>query len=115
MASRRCVVPASAYYEWKQLGKKRKVKYELTLPGRTPLYMAGIYSTDGQFSILTRDAAPAIADIHDRMPVIIPKSLIQSWINDSPEVMSHAVTNLQFIPISANDKNPNQLMLFTSI
>ena len=112
MEVRRCVVPASAYFEWKHTGKKRKTKYEFTLPKRTPLYMAGIYTIDGKFAILTRDAAPTMTEIHDRMPVIIPKSLIDVWINQSPEVMNQAVTILKFAPVPADDKNPNQLKLF---
>ena len=112
MAGRRCVVPASAYFEWKQTGKKHKEKYEFTLPGRVPLYMAGIYSTDGRFAILTRDAAPAIMQIHDRMPVILPKSLIDVWLKQSPEVVSQALTDLHFSPVPASDKNANQLKLF---
>ena len=109
--ARRCVVPASAYFEWKQTGKKRKVKYEFTLPKRTPLYMAGIYTIDGQFAILTRDAAPAITEVHDRMPVILPKSLIKVWLNDSPEVINQALIDLQFAPVPTSDKNPRQLRL----
>ena len=113
MSTRRCVVPASAYYEWKQTGKKRKVKYEFRLPKRTPFYMAGIYSVDGQFAILTRNADPSMADIHDRMPVIIPKSLIDAWLKESPVVVNQAVTDLYFEPVPASGKNPNQLRLFT--
>ena len=113
MDARRCIVPASAYFEWKQTGKKRKVKYEFSLPGRTPLYMAGIYTIAGEFAILTRDAASSIMQVHDRMPVIFPKSLIQAWLKDSPEVVNQSLTNLQFEPVPASDKNSNQLRLFT--
>ena len=115
MTTRRCVVPASAYFEWQMHGavKKRKTKYEFTLPKREPLYMAGIYTTEGQFAILTRDAAPAMTEIHDRMPVIIPKPSIEAWLKKSPEVMGDALTALQFEPVPASDKNPNQLRLFT--
>ena len=109
MAARRCIVPASAYFEWKQTGKKHKDKYEFTLPGRTPLYMAGIYTADGQFAILTREAASSMTDIHGRMPVILPKSLIGLWINQSSEVMSQAVTELQFSPVPASDMQPDKI------
>ena len=75
--------------------------------------MAGIYTIDGKFAILTRDAAPSMTVIHDRMPVILPKSLIQAWLKDSPEVIAQAVTALQFTPVPADEKNPNQLKLIT--
>lgn len=67
-AERRCVIPASGYYEWKAIDKKHKEKYAFTLINRETLYMAGIYSSAGQFAILTRDASPAIIEIHNRMP-----------------------------------------------
>ena len=119
METRRCVVPATAYFEWKQTKKKHKVKYEFTLPERAPLYMAGIYTTgpkvsphvDGCFAVLTRDAAPTITEIHDRMPVILPKALIDVWLRESPAVMSEALTDLNFVPVPASDRNPNQLRL----
>jgi len=109
ISNQRCLVPASAYFEWKQTGKKHREKYEFTLPGRTPLYMAGIYTTDGQFAILTREAASSMTDIHGRMPVILPKSLIGLWINQSSEVMSQAVTELQFSPVPASDMQPDKI------
>lgn len=96
MASRRCLVPASGYYEWKSLGAKRKEKYAFRLPGGAALYMAGIYSPDGKFAILTREAAPELAEIHDRMPVILPKELSGAWLDESPDVMLEAVTQLLY-------------------
>jgi putative SOS response-associated peptidase YedK len=95
MASRRCLVPASGYFEWKTLGKNRKEKYGFRLPGMSPMYMAGIYSGDGRFAILTRDAAPGILEIHNRMPVILPKTLKGAWFGGSPGVLSEALTDLR--------------------
>jgi len=113
MASRRCLIPASAFYEWKDVNKKKKLKYEFTLPDRAPMYMAGIYSEDGKFAILTREATSEIYEIHDRMPVILPKSLINAWLNETSEVISKAVTGLKFVPVPEKPKkNPNQLSLF---
>ena len=115
MATRRCVIPASAYFEWKPTGKKRKEKYKFTLKDRSPLYMAGIYSDDGYFAILTRDASPALSHIHDRMPLIIPKSAIQGWLKDSPDVINEALIDLEYNPVPMGDKNPNQLRLFAQL
>jgi putative SOS response-associated peptidase YedK len=113
VAARRCLVPASAYYEWKTHDKKHKTKYEFTLPDQSPIYMAGIYSIDGRFAILTRVATPAIFEIHDRMPVIIPKSRIGIWLKESLNVLSEALTDLQFVPASASDKQSKQMSLFS--
>jgi len=111
MAARHCIVPASSYYEWKTLVKKHKVKYKFTLPSRTPMYMAGIYSGGG-FAVLTRDAVSAIIEIHDRMPVILPKSHIDAWLRNSTDVLKEALTDLQFDPVPASDKQPEQMSLF---
>jgi len=111
MASRRCLVPASGYYEWKTLDNKHKEKYEITLPDCAPLYMAGIYSTDGRFAILTRDAAPGISAIHDRMPVIFSKVLADEWLRGALDV-SQAVSDLNFEPVSTGADPPPQMSLF---
>jgi putative SOS response-associated peptidase YedK len=95
----RCLVPATSYFEWKKLGPKLKQKHEFKLPGSSPLYMAGIFSLDGKFAILTREAAPAIAEIHDRMPVILPKGLTTVWLKESTSVLGEALTDLLFEPV----------------
>jgi putative SOS response-associated peptidase YedK len=99
MAVRRCIIPASSYYEWKSIDKKQKEKYEFRLPDRSPLYMAGIYSPDGRFAVLTREAAPELSEIHDRMPVILLKERTTAWLIESPEVMLAAVTEMDFAPV----------------
>jgi len=95
-AERRCLIPASGYFEWKTLDAKHKEKYSFSLTGTGLMYIAGIYSGDGRFAILTRAAAPALSEIHDRMPVIIPKPLTDVWLRESPEVYKEALTDLRF-------------------
>lgn len=86
-AERRCLVPVGGYYEWLKDGSKR-VRHAFYGPGGTPLYLGGLYVKSGNeplpgFVILTRKAAPHIAHIHARMPVIVPQSLVADWL--SPE------------------------------
>lgn len=92
MLDRRCLIPASGYFEWQrtQSGGKSKQKFALYRPGQ-PLFMAGLWREEqGQelpvFVILTREAAPAIAQIHDRMPVILPQDACSAWISDQADV-----------------------------
>ena len=76
MLQRRCLIPASGYYEWEKRGKE-KIKYAIKPSGTNVVYMADIYRMeDGRpaFTILTRAVSPAIAFIHDRMPVILPEA-----------------------------------------
>jgi putative SOS response-associated peptidase YedK len=54
-----------------------------------------------------------MSQIHDRMPVIIKKSLVEKWLKESADVLKEALADLQFEPVSASGKNPSQLRLFT--
>jgi len=112
MASRRCLVPASGYYEWKATGKRYKDKYEFKLPENTTMYMAGIYSQDGRYAILTRAASPTIAEVHDRMPVILPEPYHNIWLNETPEVINEALTELHH-QLAPGVNQPQQLSMFS--
>ncbi len=87
---RRCLIPAAWYYEWERLagpdGKPLKRRYALRPDRQGPVLLTGIYRYEpGEvlpaFSILTRPAAPEIAFIHDRMPVICPPDLADRWLD----------------------------------
>ena len=78
---RRCVIPSTGFYEW----AKDKQKYRFNLPGSPMLYMAGFYKPyqDGaRFVILTTAANPSVADIHNRMPVILTPEEQEVWVRD---------------------------------
>lgn len=92
---RRCLVPMSAFYEWRrQNGKKTKDKFAFRLrdvPEGEPMYMAGLYGQfmggfegggyDG-FVIMTQAADAQVAPYHDRMPVILTdEALKKAWLN----------------------------------
>ncbi|MEG1515743.1 MAG: SOS response-associated peptidase [Clostridia bacterium] len=93
MERRRCLVPASWYFEWEKRGKE-KIKYAISPEGMSLTYLAGIYrvvSGVASFVILTREAAPGIAFIHDRMPAILPKEMCHEWLdmrNDPREILA---------------------------
>lgn len=92
----RCLIPYSGFYEWD--AKKQKHFYHS--PGRGMLLLAGIWRTERgaslpRFTILTREAVGEMADIHDRMPVIVPRDLADTWLLESTkaaEVIRQAVT-----------------------
>lgn len=74
----RCLVLADGFYEWQRTGQG-KVPYRITLKTGEPFAFAGIWSLgyDGQrrprstFAILTIAANRLVAQLHDRMPVIL--------------------------------------------
>lgn len=88
---RRCLIPASYYYEWlhHDAGKQ---KFALYTPKDRLFYMAGLYRYDDaegkmpSFVVLTRNAAPEIAFIHDRMPVILSPEDCDEWLSPAANV-----------------------------
>ena len=84
---RRCLVPASGFYEW-QKTKNGKKKHLITLPDQEIMFMAGLYDIfcddEGNFApafvIITTDANSQMMDIHNRMPVIVKRDLIKNWL-----------------------------------
>lgn len=86
----RCVVPASAYFEWRtdDLGKKRKNR--IWLPDTSIMAMAGL--TDGErFTIVTCTPSRSIEHIHNRMPVILAANDWDRWLSDDPFEQVHSV------------------------
>jgi putative SOS response-associated peptidase YedK len=73
---RRCVVPADGYFEWK---KETKQPYFFREQPGELMFFAGLYTSKGQFVIITREAAPELMWIHDRMPVILSEEQIEVW------------------------------------
>lgn len=88
--TRRCLVPSTGFYEWTQNGMK--TKYRFTLPNDHTLYMAGIFNEfkgENRFVILTTSANNSIADVHDRMPVILTRTLAGEWITSEDFALSY--------------------------
>lgn len=79
LVNRRCIIPSTGFYEWDQ----EKTKYLFGLENTNALYMAGIYSSYGgesRYVILTTQGNESMKDVHNRMPLIIPKQEIEEWI-----------------------------------
>jgi putative SOS response-associated peptidase YedK len=83
---RRCLVPASGYYEWRTEGKIKQ-PYLVSDPTDQILTFAGIWENskvNGQevktFSILTQSAIPELVELHDRMPVLVAPTFRDGWL-----------------------------------
>jgi putative SOS response-associated peptidase YedK len=85
---RRCLVPASGYYEWKGEGAAKQPWFVRS--EREPVMMfGGLWERwnrpDGtpleSYSIVTLPAAGSIAALHDRMPLILPAELQRDWLH----------------------------------
>jgi putative SOS response-associated peptidase YedK len=100
--SKRCLVPMDGYYEWRanpdtEAGKKaRKTPFYLHRADGEMLFMAGLWSvwrSPGSRSsspllsctIITTDAVGELAEIHDRMPLIVTERDWDRWLDpDAP-------------------------------
>lgn len=85
--SKRCLVIADGYYEWRREGKI-KVPYRVTLANDEAFAFAGIWDSwespkeeiINTFTIITRPSVGMLSDLHERMPVILPRDLEKYWI-----------------------------------
>ena len=92
---RRCVIPASYYYEWKHYktidGRdKTGAKYLIQPKGASITWLCGLYRIENDipvFTVLTREPSGEVSQIHDRMPLILPESVIDEWITPSNEYL----------------------------
>ncbi len=78
---RRCLVPADGFYEWKKLGASKQ-PFHLRLLDGGPFAMAGI-EDHGSCAILTTTPNPLVAELHDRMPVILSPEAYALWLDPS--------------------------------
>jgi len=85
---RRLLVPASGFYEWKsETGGKQP--YFITAKSKELISLAGLWErwdkgpeqTLETFTILTTEPNPLIAELHNRMPVIIPPQSFGVWLD----------------------------------
>jgi putative SOS response-associated peptidase YedK len=88
MKRRRCLIPADGFYEWQRAGERKQPFYVRSKNGE-PLAFAGLWETwtgpNGEeletAAIVTTTANRPLAQIHDRMPVIVPPDAFDLWLN----------------------------------
>lgn len=86
LGTKRCLIPADAFYEWKQNGDK--VPYRIFLKNSRLFALAGLWdywrAPDGSivhsFTIITTGANTFMQNIHDRMPVILRHGEEKLWL-----------------------------------
>jgi len=100
---RRCLFPASGYYEWRKpdgsapKGAKKQPFYMTPLDGSVMAF-AGIWeywkSPEGEplvsAAIITTDSVGPLQEIHDRMPLILPASEWSAWLDPAADGASVA-------------------------
>lgn len=89
---RRCLVPLDNFYEWQKLGPKEKQPYAIGLKGGGLMAMAGLWETwrspAGErvrsATIITCPPNALVAELHNRMPVMLPPSVWPEWLGEAP-------------------------------
>lgn len=89
---KRCLIPVNSFYEWKREGTIRQPYRVVRRDGR-PLALAGLWAgwkdpamdtVRRTCTIVTSRPNTAVADLHDRMPVIVPESAWDRWLDPEP-------------------------------
>lgn len=130
--NRRCLVPASGFYEWKKTGGRKQPFYIRRRDGG-PLALAGLWERWEReetapletCAIVTAGANDLIAQIHDRMPVILPSAAWDAWLDPRvgvesllPLLVPAFAEELAVHPVGLLVNNPNiddpRLILFSA-
>lgn len=86
---RRCLVPASGFYEWRAGGRGPKQPFVIRRADHRPLWFAGLWehwmgeqgSELESCSIIVTEANQALRPIHERMPVILQPGDFAAWLD----------------------------------
>jgi len=108
LKTKRCLVPCDGYYEWKAT-PAGKQPYYIRLKSGEPFFMAGLYDIwhEGKpdelatFTAITCRPNDALAQIHDRMPVIVKPTDYERWLD--PKVTDPASLSDILAPYPAEE------------
>lgn len=92
---RRCIVPVDGFFEWKAIkGQKAKQPYAIAMKDGRPFAVGALWENwkdlaSGEwirtFAIITTDANELVAEIHNRMPLILRPDDYTRWLSDEPD------------------------------
>jgi putative SOS response-associated peptidase YedK len=92
---RRCIVPVDGFFEWKAIkGQNAKQPYAIAMKDGRPFAVGPLWENwkdlaSGEwirtFAIITTDANELVAEIHDRMPLILRPDEYTRWLSDEPD------------------------------
>lgn len=96
LGTRRAIVPATGWYEWR---RPDRTPHFVSADGDRPVGLAGLYawwrSPEGAWmlssTILTADATGPLAELHERMPVVLAPELWDTWLDAETHGDQHLV------------------------
>lgn len=121
--AKRCIIPANGFFEWDKSFRPSRV-IDFHLANDAPFAFAGVWDewvnpATGEvretFAIVTTAAAPPVAAIHDRMPVILSTAASRAAWNNMEKFKPDSVLLIETpaaLPRGDDGKNSAQLALF---
>jgi putative SOS response-associated peptidase YedK len=120
-AKRRCIIPVDCFFEWRAVeGARAKQPFAIAMRDRTPFALGGLWENcrDPQsgdwirtVAIITVPSNELIAQIHDRMPLILPKNAYEHWLGDEPDphdlLMPFPADLMVMWPVSTRVNSPD--------
>jgi putative SOS response-associated peptidase YedK len=102
----RCLVVTDGFYEWKKLNAKEKQPYAIGMASEENMVMAGLWakwkSPTGEevlsCTVLTCEPNDAMAELHNRMPVILGESDWPRWLGEEPATNEELLALLKPCP-----------------
>ena len=96
----RCLIPLSGWFEWRTENESRQ-PYFFYNKENLQIFTAGLFwkrsNGDIETSIITREAVPPLDTIHNRSPVILDSSQIESWLSDKEvELIYDDIKNVNY-------------------
>ena len=93
LAQRRCIVPATGFFEWQKTKSGSKQPFYFTPPGADPFALAGLFEAwhgkGGEIiesiCLLTTEANSVVRPLHDRMPVILAQDDFAQWLDPAAD------------------------------
>tara|TARA_A100000164_G_C21900469_1_gene770234 strand:+ start:934 stop:1569 length:636 start_codon:yes stop_codon:yes gene_type:complete len=111
--TRRCIVPANGWYEWKTTPRGKVPFYHQSFD-ESVLSIAGIYeqwlSENGPlhtFSILTQEAMEDVKHIHNRMPVLISAEDSECWLEKKELIINSSELKIHPVGREVNKTSAN--------
>ncbi|MHA6792941.1 SOS response-associated peptidase [Pseudonocardia bannensis] len=113
LAARRCLLPADGWYEWQRRGAAAKTKqpYYTHYRDGSSVALAGVWEfwrprnaaadPEGKYAdglitaaVLTTDAVGPLAEVHDRMPLVLPPEAWDAWLDPDSDAATESVSAL---------------------
>jgi len=112
-ARRRCLIPATGFYEWQKLDARRRQPWLIRLAAPGPFAFAGLWEPAAAVpgakptcTILTTEPNELARRVHDRMPVILDPADYTQWLDPAVAVAAEVRPLLRSFPAAAMTAYP---------